>query len=67
MWTADEIASMCYAHYSTKLPKKGLPNPGQEWTLLAAVVKVEEQPNRQSVFNSENNDGEKAEDFWNLT
>ncbi|XP_078256934.1 tRNA-specific adenosine deaminase 1 isoform X2 [Rhinoraja longicauda] len=56
MWTADEIASMCYAHYSTKLPKKGLPNPGQEWTLLAAVVKVDEKPNMQSVCNSESND-----------
>uniref|UniRef100_UPI00398F0F77 tRNA-specific adenosine deaminase 1 isoform X2 n=1 Tax=Pristiophorus japonicus TaxID=55135 RepID=UPI00398F0F77 len=40
MWTADEIASLCYEHYSTKLPKKGLPDPKREWTLLAAVVKV---------------------------
>ncbi|XP_051884354.1 tRNA-specific adenosine deaminase 1 [Pristis pectinata] len=56
MWTADEIASMCYAHYSTKLPKKGLPAPGREWTLLAAVVKVEEKSNMQSICSSESND-----------
>ncbi|XP_072926371.1 tRNA-specific adenosine deaminase 1 isoform X3 [Hemitrygon akajei] len=48
MWTTDEIASMCYTHYSTKLPKKGLPDPGREWTLLAAVVKVEEKASVQS-------------------
>ncbi|XP_062923159.1 tRNA-specific adenosine deaminase 1 isoform X1 [Mobula hypostoma] len=48
MWTTDEIASMCYTHYSTKLPKKGLPDPGREWTLLAAVLKVEEKPSIKS-------------------
>ncbi|XP_043937707.1 tRNA-specific adenosine deaminase 1 isoform X2 [Protopterus annectens] len=41
MWTADEIAILCYNHFSIKLPKKGMVNPKREWTLLAAVVKVE--------------------------
>ncbi|XP_074055843.1 tRNA-specific adenosine deaminase 1 isoform X2 [Macrotis lagotis] len=40
MWTADEIAHLCYAHYSTRLPKQGKPESDREWTLLAAVVKV---------------------------
>ncbi|XP_068943792.1 tRNA-specific adenosine deaminase 1 isoform X2 [Petaurus breviceps papuanus] len=40
MWTADEIAYLCYTHYSTRLPKQGKPEPDREWTLLAAVVKV---------------------------
>ncbi|XP_072492626.1 tRNA-specific adenosine deaminase 1 isoform X2 [Notamacropus eugenii] len=40
MWTADEIAHLCYTHYSTRLPKQGKPEPDREWTLLAAVVKV---------------------------
>ncbi|CAH7058611.1 Adat1 [Phodopus roborovskii] len=41
MWTADEIAQLCYAHYSVKLPKQGKPEPNREWTLLAAVVKIQ--------------------------
>uniref|UniRef100_A0A8C0RAU1 Adenosine deaminase tRNA specific 1 n=1 Tax=Canis lupus familiaris TaxID=9615 RepID=A0A8C0RAU1_CANLF len=41
MWTADEIARLCYEHYGTRLPKKGKPEPNREWTLLAAVVKVQ--------------------------
>ncbi|XP_048402566.1 tRNA-specific adenosine deaminase 1 isoform X3 [Stegostoma tigrinum] len=56
MWTADEIASLCYKHYSTKLPKTGLPDPRREWTLLAAVVKVEEKPSTKPCFNNERND-----------
>ncbi|XP_038610057.1 tRNA-specific adenosine deaminase 1 isoform X2 [Tachyglossus aculeatus] len=40
MWTADEIAHLCYTHYSSKLPKQGKPEPKREWTLLAAVIKV---------------------------
>ncbi|XP_076448728.1 tRNA-specific adenosine deaminase 1-like isoform X2 [Babylonia areolata] len=34
---ADKIADLCYNHY-TQLPKKGKPQEGKEWTLLAAVV-----------------------------
>ncbi|XP_059119949.1 tRNA-specific adenosine deaminase 1 isoform X2 [Peromyscus eremicus] len=41
MWTADEIAQLCYAHYNGKLPKQGKPEPDREWTLLAAVVKIQ--------------------------
>nr|XP_020819198.1 tRNA-specific adenosine deaminase 1 isoform X2 [Phascolarctos cinereus] len=40
MWAADEIARLCYTHYGTRLPKQGKPEPDREWTLLAAVVKV---------------------------
>uniref|UniRef100_A0A8C4T7U4 tRNA-specific adenosine deaminase 1 n=1 Tax=Erpetoichthys calabaricus TaxID=27687 RepID=A0A8C4T7U4_ERPCA len=42
MWTADEIASLCYEHYVCKLPKTGMPEAGREWTLLAAVVKIQD-------------------------
>ncbi|XP_071423771.1 tRNA-specific adenosine deaminase 1 isoform X1 [Pithys albifrons albifrons] len=41
MWSADEIAELCYLHYRTRLPKQGKPDPNREWTSLAAVVKVE--------------------------
>ncbi|XP_059009312.1 tRNA-specific adenosine deaminase 1 isoform X1 [Mustela lutreola] len=41
MWTADEIAQLCYEHYRTRLPKQGKPDPNREWTLLAAVVKIQ--------------------------
>ncbi|XP_006860219.1 PREDICTED: tRNA-specific adenosine deaminase 1 [Chrysochloris asiatica] len=41
MWTADEIAQLCYTHYGTKLPKQGKPVPHREWTFLAAVVKIQ--------------------------
>lgn len=41
MWTADEIARLCYEHYRTRLPKQGKPEPNREWTLLAAVVKIQ--------------------------
>nr|XP_030719157.1 tRNA-specific adenosine deaminase 1 isoform X1 [Globicephala melas]XP_030719158.1 tRNA-specific adenosine deaminase 1 isoform X1 [Globicephala melas]XP_030719159.1 tRNA-specific adenosine deaminase 1 isoform X1 [Globicephala melas]XP_030719160.1 tRNA-specific adenosine deaminase 1 isoform X1 [Globicephala melas] len=41
MWTADEIARLCYEHYGSMLPKQGKPEPNREWTLLAAVVKIQ--------------------------
>ena len=34
---ADTIAKHCYDHYGN-LPKKGKPQEGKEWTLLAAIV-----------------------------
>jgi len=37
MWSPDEIASLCYNHFN-KLPKRGKPEEGREWTLLAAVI-----------------------------
>lgn len=46
MWTADEIARLCYAHYSVRLPKQGKPEPKREWTLLAAVVKIQSPANQ---------------------
>ncbi|XP_075875406.1 tRNA-specific adenosine deaminase 1 isoform X2 [Nelusetta ayraudi] len=39
MVDADEIARLCYERFS-ELPRRGKPEPGREWTLLAAVVKV---------------------------
>ncbi|KAM6057896.1 tRNA-specific adenosine deaminase 1 isoform 3-T6 [Chlamydotis macqueenii] len=41
MWSANEIAELCYLHYRSRLPKQGKPDPNREWTSLAAVVKVE--------------------------
>uniref|UniRef100_A0A8D0PUX9 Adenosine deaminase tRNA specific 1 n=1 Tax=Sus scrofa TaxID=9823 RepID=A0A8D0PUX9_PIG len=41
MWTSDEIARLCYEHYGSRLPKQGKPEPNREWTLLAAVVKIQ--------------------------
>ncbi|KAM7100782.1 lysine--tRNA ligase-like isoform 1-T1 [Ciconia maguari] len=46
MWSADEIAELCYLHYRTRLPKQGKPDPNREWTSLAAVVKVESATQR---------------------
>lgn len=36
---ADEIARLCYERFN-ELPRRGKPEPGREWTLLAAVVRV---------------------------
>uniref|UniRef100_A0A8D2BA88 tRNA-specific adenosine deaminase 1 n=1 Tax=Sciurus vulgaris TaxID=55149 RepID=A0A8D2BA88_SCIVU len=41
IWTPDEIAQLCYEHYGIRLPKQGKPEPNREWTLLAAVVKIQ--------------------------
>uniref|UniRef100_A0A672RWE4 tRNA-specific adenosine deaminase 1 n=1 Tax=Sinocyclocheilus grahami TaxID=75366 RepID=A0A672RWE4_SINGR len=37
MWSPDEMANLCYNHFS-KLPKRAKPEAGREWTLLAAQV-----------------------------
>ncbi|XP_051978752.1 tRNA-specific adenosine deaminase 1 isoform X2 [Xyrauchen texanus] len=47
MWSADEIASLCYDHFN-KLPKRGKPEAGREWTLLAAVVQLTVSPQRET-------------------
>ncbi|XP_041853654.1 tRNA-specific adenosine deaminase 1 isoform X2 [Melanotaenia boesemani] len=39
MINADQIAELCYERFS-QLPRRGKPDPGREWTLLAAVVQV---------------------------
>uniref|UniRef100_A0A8C0H828 Uncharacterized protein n=1 Tax=Chelonoidis abingdonii TaxID=106734 RepID=A0A8C0H828_CHEAB len=63
MWSADEIAGLCYTHYSTKLPKQGKPDPNREWTLLAAVVKVESAPEKEACLNVGNLQGENESSF----
>ena len=44
---ADQVASLCYKHFD-KLPKKGKPLEGREWTILAAIVK--QDTNKQNNF-----------------
>nr|XP_046249953.1 tRNA-specific adenosine deaminase 1 [Scatophagus argus] len=39
MLNADEIAGLCYERFN-QLPRRGKPEAGREWTLLAAVVKI---------------------------
>lgn len=39
MVNADEIAKLCFESFN-QLPRRGKPEPGREWTLLAAVVKI---------------------------
>ncbi|XP_073515897.1 tRNA-specific adenosine deaminase 1 isoform X2 [Phyllobates terribilis] len=46
---ADEIAALCYDHYRTELPKRGQPDTGKEWTLMAAVIQVESVPGTKKV------------------
>lgn len=44
MLNADEIASLCYERFN-QLPRRGKPEPGREWTLLAAVLKLTRRAN----------------------
>ncbi|XP_068595794.1 tRNA-specific adenosine deaminase 1 [Brachionichthys hirsutus] len=39
MVDADEIARLCYGRFQ-QLPRRGKPEAGREWTLLAAVVQM---------------------------
>ncbi|XP_063756045.1 tRNA-specific adenosine deaminase 1 isoform X2 [Eleginops maclovinus] len=39
MVDADEIAKLCYERFQ-QLPRRGKPEPGREWTLLAAVLRI---------------------------
>lgn len=39
---ANKVAQLCCEHFK-KLNKKGKPQVGNEWTLLAAIVLVQEQ------------------------
>ncbi|KAM6937872.1 tRNA-specific adenosine deaminase 1 [Xenentodon cancila] len=48
MINADEIAKLCYERFS-RLPRRGKPETGREWTLLAAVVRVSRRANSHSV------------------
>lgn len=62
MWSADEIAGLCYLHYRTRLPKQGKPDPNREWTSLAAVVKVESGAQREALDSPGNLQGKS--EFW---
>ncbi|RXN36922.1 tRNA-specific adenosine deaminase 1 [Labeo rohita] len=48
MWSPDEIASLCYNHFS-KLPRRGKPETGREWTLLAAVILLTDSSDQKTV------------------
>ncbi|XP_067235692.1 tRNA-specific adenosine deaminase 1 [Chanodichthys erythropterus] len=48
MWSPDEIASICYNHFN-KLPKRGKPEAGREWTLLAAVILLTDSSDQKTV------------------
>lgn len=39
---ADNVAMLCCEHFK-KLSKKGKPQTKREWTLLAAIVLIQEQ------------------------
>lgn len=47
MVNADEIASLCYERFN-QLPRRGKPEPGREWTLLAAVLKITRRANTET-------------------
>ncbi|XP_045893528.1 tRNA-specific adenosine deaminase 1 isoform X1 [Micropterus dolomieu] len=48
MVNADEIAKLCYERFK-QLPRRGKPEPGREWTLLAAVVQITRCANSDTV------------------
>lgn len=48
MVSADEVAQLCYDTFQ-KLPRRGKPEPGREWTLLAAVLQLTRRPGAHSV------------------
>lgn len=37
--SADNVAKLCYERFR-QLPRRGKPEPGREWTLLAAVLQI---------------------------
>ncbi|TKS74071.1 tRNA-specific adenosine deaminase 1 [Collichthys lucidus] len=50
MFHADEIAGLCYERFN-QLPRRGKPEPGREWTLLAAVVQLTRCADTGDVLN----------------
>lgn len=48
MLDPDEVSRLCYERFQ-QLPRRGKPEPGREWTLLAAVLKVTRRENSDSV------------------
>lgn len=45
MLDADEVAKLCYERFNA-LPRRGKPEAGREWSLLAAVLRVRRGDNR---------------------
>lgn len=52
MVNADEVARLCYERFD-QLPRRGKPEPGREWTLLAAVVQVTRCANSDTGWTAE--------------
>ncbi|XP_034542366.1 tRNA-specific adenosine deaminase 1 isoform X2 [Notolabrus celidotus] len=48
MVDADQVSELCYDRFK-QLPKRGKPEPGREWTLLAAVVQISRCPDSDTV------------------
>ncbi|XP_015253410.1 PREDICTED: tRNA-specific adenosine deaminase 1 isoform X1 [Cyprinodon variegatus] len=48
MINADEVAKLCYERFR-QLPRRGKPEAGREWSLLAAVLRVNRSLNTGSV------------------
>ncbi|XP_047240466.1 tRNA-specific adenosine deaminase 1 isoform X3 [Girardinichthys multiradiatus] len=48
MINADEVAELCYERFR-RLPRRGKPESGREWSLLAAVLRITRSPNCGSV------------------
>ncbi|XP_060643872.2 tRNA-specific adenosine deaminase 1 [Anolis sagrei] len=46
---ADAVAARCLEHYEERLPRRGKPQAGREWTLLAAVLKAGEEEEELEV------------------
>ncbi|XP_062817859.1 tRNA-specific adenosine deaminase 1 isoform X2 [Anolis carolinensis] len=46
---AEAVAARCLEHYEARLPRRGKPQAGREWTLLAAVLKAEEEEELEVV------------------
>lgn len=47
MINADEVAELCYERFR-QLPRRGKPEPGREWSLLAAVLRITRRTNSDS-------------------
>ncbi|XP_014673854.1 PREDICTED: tRNA-specific adenosine deaminase 1-like [Priapulus caudatus] len=45
---ADDVANLCYRHYS-QLPKKGKPSVPGEWTLMAVIVLTHDESRKMRV------------------
>ncbi len=45
---ANKVALLCYKHFD-KLPKKGKPFEGREWTIIAAIVKQNESKGNENL------------------